>query len=160
MKSEKLQDVKLHGWQQNIVDAIEKHEEARESEQYQGLADYSINRSLGVVVAYPRGSGHTYLCNYLAAKYPSVLIYRNMEDFKTLSSRFQLHAGTDTMSMYEIYYALHKPDLRQPSPEYLALRKRFDNKKLIILDAAMSAPEDVKNFLYQVAQGIVLFLGH
>lgn len=160
VKHPKIEEVKLSGWQQNIVDAIETHDESRDSEQYQGLSDYSVNRSLGVVVAYPRQSGHTFLANYIAAKYPSVLIYRKMEDFKHMTARFQLHAGTDTLSMFEIYYALHKPDLMQPTPEFMELSKRFDGKRVIILDNGMSAPEDVKNFLYQVAQGIVIILGH
>lgn len=150
----------LYGWQQNVIDCIEKHTEQRESEQYQGLSDYSVNRSLGLTVAYPRKSGHTYLVNYIASLYPCVLVYNKMSDYMDLIKNFPLHNNTDTLSTFEIYYALHKPDLRTPSPDYLDLRARFQNKKVVICDQGLSVPVEVRDFLFDVSQGIVIFLGH
>jgi hypothetical protein len=160
MAKQKIETVALHGWQQNIIDCIEKHDELRDSEQYQGLSDYSVNRSLGIVAAFPRGSGHTFLANYIASVYPSVLLYNKMGDYIDVTKTFPLHNNTDTISTFEIYYALHKPDLRTPSPEYLDIRARFQQKKVVVVDKGLSLPDDVKHFLYDAAQGIVIFLGH
>lgn len=156
----KPEGVTLQGWQKNIIDAIENHEDARESEQYQGLADYSVNRSLGIVAAYPRGSGHTFLANYIASVYPTALIYNKMGDYIDVTKTFPLHPDTDTISTFEIYYALHKPDLRLPNPDYLDLRNRFQQKRVVVVDKGLAVHDDIKHFLYDVAQGIVIILGH
>jgi hypothetical protein len=147
-------------WQKQVIITIDGHEELRDSDQYQGVAEFNINRSLGVSIAMPRGSGHTYLSNFIASKYPSVLVYDTMKHFQQLTSRFPLHTNTDTISKYEIFYGLNKPDVRQPSPEFMAMRERFLNKKVIVVDNALSVSDDIKNFIYSVSNGIVVLLGH
>ena len=159
-KQQKPEGVTLYGWQKDIINCIENHAEIRDSEQYQGLADYSVNRALGIVVAYPRGSGHTFLANYIASIYPTALIYNKMSDYISVTKTFPLHPATDTISTFEIYYALHKPDLRMPTPDYLDLRSRFQQKQVVVVDKGLAVHDDVKNFLYDVAQGMVIILGH
>jgi hypothetical protein len=157
---QKLSEVKLHPWQKSVIDAIEGHEDLRESEQYQGVSDYAINSNLGIVLSMPKGSGHTFLCNYIAAKYPTMLVYSKMKHYVELAQRFSLHQDTDTISLFEIYYALHKPGLQVPSVEYMDIKRRFEGKRVCVVDNGLSLSDELKTFLYNVSQGIVILLGH
>jgi hypothetical protein len=152
--------VTLKPWQQDVFDMIDRHEECRESDQYQGIADYSVNKALGAIVALPKQSGHTFLANYIANKYPTLLVYDTMAHYQSLTARFSLNEATDTISKFEIFYALTSPSVHQPSPEFMQLRERFKNKKVVVIDNGLSVSDDIKSFIYSIAQGIVIVLGH
>lgn len=154
-----LDKIQLYPWQQTVVDKINEHDSLRESEQYQGMPDYTINKALGVSIALPKGSGHTLLSNYIAAKIPSIVVYGNMNHYKEIC-KYPLHPDSETISCYEIFYALYKPDVMSPSKEFLELRQRFNNKKVIVIDNAQSTHNEIKEFLFGVAHGPLVCLGH
>lgn len=156
----KSTDAKLLPWQQSVVQQIEKHPEIRDSEAYQGVPEFKINRDLGITVSLPRGSGHSYLANYLAARYPSMLLYHKMDDYKQVTQYFDLHPASETVSVYEIFWALYKPSSHQPSPELADIGKRLKAAHVIVIDNSLSVSEDVKNFVYDTASGIIVMLGH
>jgi len=153
-------NVTLLGWQQEVIDAIEKHESIRESEPYQGLPEYTVNKHLSVYVRFPRGSGHTFLANFIAHKYPCVVVYGKMSHYRQLTDFFPLHAATETVSQYEIFYAIFKPSNIQPSPDFMEVRQKFVGKKVVIVDNASSLSQDLQDFIYNNSEGIVVFLGH
>jgi hypothetical protein len=153
-------DVELRDWQKSVIAAIDSQDEFRDSEQYQGLSEYAVNKSLGVTAVFPRYSGHTYLANYIAHKYPTLLIYTNMDHFRKLTQLFPLHEGTETVSVYEMFYAVYKPTKHQPSPEFLELKKKFSGKKVVVVDNAQSLLVDMQDLLYNNAQCCVVMLGH
>lgn len=150
----------LYGWQEDIISSIEAHGEKKDSEQFQGVPEFTLNRALGVSVAYPRGSGHTFLANYIAGKYPSLLVYTTMDHYRAVTKAFPLHKGTETISIYEIFYAMFKPSTHQPSQELAELQKKFENKSVVVVDNGMQVSEDIRNFIYNCARGIVVVLGH
>jgi len=150
----------LKGWQQDIFSLIAEYDERKEEEAYQGLADYTINKSLGVTVAMPKGSGHTFLANYIASLHPTLLIYGKMDHYRKITDLFPLHQDTESLSLYEIFFALYKPGTHQPSPELVEIRKKFENKNAVVLDNSLSIPDDIKNFIYDSSRGMVIMLGH
>lgn len=160
MSKNKVENVKLHGWQADIITAIDNHQSVRESDQYQGIADYKINRSLGINVAMPKGAGHTFLANYIASKYPTMLVYGNMQHYNNVIGRFALHGQTETVSKYEIFYAIRKSDIQMPSAESMQLRDRFQSKQVIVVDNALSVTDEIKDYIYGVSAGCVVMLGH
>lgn len=155
-----LATFELDGWMEAVINAIEAHPEKRDSEQYQGLAEYTVNKSLGVTIRFPRNSGHTLLANYIAAKYPTLLIYGNMDHYRKVTGNFPLHPGTETVSMYEVHYAAYKQSNIQPTPEFQELKKKFAEKKVVVVDNAGSVPQDLHDLIYHNSVGIVILLGH
>lgn len=151
--------VTLKGWQQDIIDEIESHDEKRDSQVCQGMADLSLNRSLSVNVAMPRGSGHTFLANYIASVYPSALVYGKMNHYKEVTAKFPLNSNTETFSIYEIFYGMYKQD-HQPAADLMEIRKKFEDKRVVVVDRAMGVSDDIKNFIYDSARCIVVMLGH
>jgi hypothetical protein len=156
----RIEDIRLLGWQQAVVDAVEKHDDSRDSEDWVGHPEYKLNKELGVTIAMPRGSGHTLLANYLASKYPSLLIYGDIEHYRKVTGYFGLHQNTETVSVYEIFYSVFRPSQMIPSPEFANIKRRFENKKVIILDNALSVQENIKDVIYNTARGAVVFLGY
>lgn len=154
----KTSSLELKNWQKDLIVEIEEHEEKRDSQLCQGMADYALNRQLGINLKMPRGSGHTTFANYIAHKYPSMLIYSSMQHYKSITYNFPLHAGTETVSMYEIFYALYK-NPQHPSSEIMEIRNKIKEKKVVVIDNASSVSEDIKNFIYDSAGGIVIMLG-
>ena len=69
----------LRPWQKVVVDFIDKHEEFVETEDLQSLSDYDINHASCVTMSLPKYSGHTTMTAYIAANYPTVVIYKNMK---------------------------------------------------------------------------------
>jgi hypothetical protein len=72
---------------------------------------------------------------------------------------FKNDKTSETISMFEIYYALTKPDTRQPSEELEALTRKVNEKKVIVVDRANRVPQVIKDYLYNTASGIVIMLG-
>lgn len=155
-----MNKIKLKPWQAEVISIIDDHARERESEAYQGMSDYDINRNLGISIALPRKSGHTFLANYIASKYACVLVHGDMKNFNTVTATFPLHAGTDCLSMFEIFYAMNKPSLHQPTQDLVDLNSRFDGKKVVVADNGIRIPDEIRNYLYSVSQGIVVLLGH
>lgn len=153
-------EVKLYGWQEEVIRCINDHQSARESEQYLGIGEYTVNRALGVVMCLPRSSGHTYLANFIASRYPTLLIYGNMNHYRDVTSTFKLHPQTETVSMYEVFYSVYKPSKHQPTQEMMDMKKKFIGKKAVVVDNALSVPPDLRDLVYNSAQGAVVFLGH
>jgi hypothetical protein len=54
---------------------------------------------------------------------------------------------------------LNKPDINNPTPELVELKKRFENKKLIILDESSKISQDIKDFLCNIDDCLVVLLG-
>ena len=155
-----IKTVKLRSWQQAVYDEIEKHMEMRESEVYAGCSDYQINRDLSIITAFPKGSGHSFLANYIAATMPSILVYKDLNHYTQATGNFPVHTQTDALSIFEIFYALHKPDVRVPNPEYMEIRQRMQSKRVTVVDNFMSLPQGIKDFLYESSSGIIIMLGH
>lgn len=150
----------LYGWQQEIINLIDGHETLRDSEQYQGVSEYNTNKELGVTVCLPRSSGHTFLSNYIAHKYPTMLVYGNMPHYREVTGYFPLHPGSDTISVYELFYAAYKPSKHQVSSELLEFKKKLDGKKAIVIDNGMSLQQDLSDLIYNSSNCIVVKLGH
>ena len=144
---------KLRNWQEDVINEVEQHEEKRNSEQYQGVAEYVTNKSLSVTVAMPKGAGHTFLANYIAGRYPTLLIYGRSDHYKTVTSRFVLHVNTQIISFFEIYYSMYKDSTHHPTPEIVEVRKLFEGKKVFVVDNAQSVGNDVKDFIFNSSQG-------
>lgn len=159
-KEKDLSKVVLFPWQESVMLAIKRYSEMKESDEYQGISDFSLNRELGVRITMPRSAGHTFLANYIGAKLPTMMVYKTLNDYHNLSNTFALHPSTETISSYEIFYALHKPGVHIPNPEVLEIRDRIINKQVVVIDEAMSVSDDVKNFLLEVSPCIVIMLGH
>ena len=155
-----IKTVELYPWQKDVIGFIDKHETERDSEKYAGLSDYVVNRELQISVVLPRGAGHTFLSNYIAAKYPSILIYNKLEHYSGLIGNFEINSGTEVISSFEIYYAMHKPSNHQPSQEISEITKKIQSKKIIIVDNSLSVPTDVKDYLLGATRGAIVFLGH
>jgi hypothetical protein len=149
--------VDLRNWQEDLLQEIDAHEEYRNSEQYQGVADYAVNKALSITLCYPRGSGHTFLSSYIASKYPTLLVYGKTAHYKTLTSLFPLNAASNVISHYEIHYSMYKDT--NASPELVEIQAMFANKKVVVVDNAMSVGHDVRDFILASAQGAVVFLG-
>jgi hypothetical protein len=155
-----LDSVTLSGWQDDIVKMVDEHESVRDDDRYQGVPELAVNKEISITVILPRGSGHTFLANYLAASYPSVLVYGNRANLIEITEHFELHPESEIISMYEIFYALYKPDIHLPSQEMVEMNKRFATKKLIVVDNALRVPQPVKDYIYGLARGPIVFLGH
>lgn len=140
---------KLHGWQKAIYAEIENFINTNKSV----LKNRVIHVSLG------NGMGHSFLANYIASKIPATLICGSTSHQKQLTSKFLLHDESEIISRFEIFYALNKPDINNPTPELIELKKRFENKKLIILDESSKISQDIKDFLCNIDDCLVLFLG-
>lgn len=151
------QSLSLKGWQQDILNEIEAHEEKRESDQYQGLGDYTISRILGVTVAMPRGSGHTTFANLIASRYPTLLVYGRMDHYKRITGTYPLHEQSNTISIYEIFHGMYKSN--GPNVELQTVRDSIAKTKVVVVDNAMSVSEDIRNFIYDSACGLVVMLG-
>jgi tRNA A37 threonylcarbamoyladenosine biosynthesis protein TsaE len=154
----KLTTLELRNWQKDVLAEIESHEEKRDSQVCQGMAEYALNKQLGVTIKMPRGAGHTTFANFIANKYPTVLVYGKMDHYKLITSSFPLNTGTETISLYEIFYALYK-NPQHPSAEIMDIRNKIKEKKVVVVDNAASVSEDIKNFIYDSAGGIVIMLG-
>jgi hypothetical protein len=149
--------VSLTGWQKDVVAIIDSHATLRESQEYQAMPDYVINKELSLSVAFPRQSGHTTFANYLASKYASIVVYRDIKHYLALSQPLQLHQNTDMLSMFEISYVL--TESVQPSLNVEDLKQRFHGKKVVVVDGGESLPARVRSFLLEVATCQVVFLG-
>ena len=160
MKVQASKTANLRPWQKDVFDQIDLYDDRRDSEMYQGMADFAVNKALSVTIAMPKGSGHTFLANYIANALPTLLVYHTMDHYKAITERFALHSNTETISLYEIFYALYKPGTHQPSLETTQIRKKFEGKKVVVIDNALSVPDDLKNFIYDSARGPVILLGH
>lgn len=156
----RIDDVDLEGWQEDVIKTIETHDAERENEQWQGVPDYVVNKGTGVTIAFPKGYGHTFLANYIASKYPTLLVYTSMDHYRELSKSFPFHQDTQTVSMHEIFYAVYKPSKAQPTPEFFAIRKKFEGKKVIVVDNALSVSDEIKDLIYNNSPCIVVMLGH
>ena len=157
---QELKGVQLTGWQADVVDAVERHEEIRDGERFQGIPDYQANRQLAIQVVFPKGSGHTYLANYLASEFKAILVYGNAEHLNDLTERFALNPETQTISTFEMFYALFKPDINQPCPELIELNNKFKTRTLIVVDNYLRVPQHVRDYILNTAQGPIVFLGH
>jgi hypothetical protein len=154
-----LEDVQLAGWQDDVFRAVLEHEDERSAEQYQGAPEWNVNKELAITVAMPSKQGHTFLANFIAAKQDAILVYRDIKHLKAVTGNFALAPGSQTVSMYEIFYALFKPDVQQPSPELAEMTKRIRTAKPVIVDEAGRVPQQVKDFILANAQGPIVFLG-
>lgn len=150
-------EVKLRGWQQDIIDEIESHENKRDSEQYQGLPEYVVNKELSISVAFPRKSGHSFLASYIASRYKSALVYGKTDHYKTLLNTFQLNSESSVISHYEIYYTMMKND--NGSTELIKISEMLKSKSVIVIDNAQSVGHEVKDFILASAIGPVVMLG-
>lgn len=158
MSKKEKQAFALRGWQEDVVKEIALHEEKRDSERMQSLSDFAASQALAVTVAMPRASGHTFLANYIASEYPTLLVYGNMHHYKEVTRLFPLHAGTETISLYEIFFAMYKNG-QHPGAELVEIRKKFDGKKVVVVDNGLSLSLDIKSFIYNSSRGIVVILG-
>jgi hypothetical protein len=68
-----------------------------------------------------------------------------------------LNPGTDMMSVFEIFYTLHKPEQVSPSQDFMDLKSRFSGKQVVIVDNAERVTQEVKNFLMDVSPDRSLF---
>lgn len=148
----------LKGWQNDIIELIEQYEETRDSDQFQGLSDFQLNRQLSATVALPRGSGHTTFANYIASKYPSLLVYGKMDHYKRITGTFALHQDSDTVSIYEIFHAMYKQN-GHPTSDLVELRNKIKSKQVVVIDNALSVSQDMKDFIFDSAGGIIIMLG-
>ncbi len=148
----------LKGWQKDILDEIDRHEDRRGSDQFQGLAPFALNKQLGVTVSFGRGAGHTTFANLIANKFPTLLIYGKMDHYKRVTASYALHDGTETISIYEIFHAMFS-NHQNPNGDLLGIRNRFEDKMVIVVDNAQSVSDDIKNFIYDSANTFVVMLG-
>lgn len=156
MAKTNINSVKLHDWQKAVITEIDLHEKHRDMDQYQDIHEYVVNKELSISIAFPKNSGHTFLSNYVAAKYPSLLVYGKTPHYKSLIANFDLNEKTQVISHYEMYYVLQDG---QPSMEHNDIKKMFEDKKVVIVDNAQSVHHIVKDFILASSRGIVLFLG-
>jgi hypothetical protein len=159
-KTKEKNTAPLYGWQSDVVEKIVEHEERRESEQFQGLAEFHVNRQLSTTIIMPSGSGHTYLANYIASKFPSIVVYGDVKHLNEITERFVLHPQSETVSMYEMFYALFKPDVQQPAPELVELNQKFCTKKVVVVDNFLRVPAHVRDYIMGTVRGPIVFLGH
>jgi hypothetical protein len=152
--------VDLWGWQKDVIAHIEEHEDRRDSEAFQGMPDFTLNKALGITIAFPRGTGHTFLANYIASQYPTLLVYSKMDHYKEVTGHFPLNPLTETISLYEIFFSMYSNNNQHASTDLVDVRKKFDDKKVVVIDKGLSVSDDVKNFIYNSARGIVVILGH
>ena len=139
---------------------VDEHDETREEESYQGVPDWSINRDLSITAIFPRRAGHTYLASYLASTRPTTLVYRDVPHLKELTDKFPLHPESETISMYEIFFALYKPDIQTPSQEMIEMNKRFQCPRLVVVDNYLRIPHQIRDYIFGLAQGPIVLLGH
>ena len=159
MSKDKNQNVILRGWQSDVVNMIQEHESIRGEERYQGVTDWSINKDLAIQVAMPKGSGHTFLANYIASNIPSIIVYKDMANYREFSE-MPFHNDSETASMYEIYFAIHNHNTQGPAQDLLEMNKKMATQKVIVVDNALRLPISVKDYIFSIAQGPIVLLGH
>ena len=157
MSKEKLE---LQPWQTVFRDLIDSHEDLVAGEEYQSLSDYDINRLTCISMCLPKGSGHTTMTAYIAANYPAAVLYVNMEHWKEICSKSQIRMDVEPVSIYELHYAmLMGNDPRSSLSLIEELKKKIQEKKVIVIDRASELLPGLKDWILTVARGVVVFLG-
>jgi hypothetical protein len=152
--------VQLKDWQKAVIESIDSYAGKVDAEVFGGMPDYTLNKALGVTMRLPRGSGHSWLANYIASEYPTLIVYGTMEQYEALTRSFPLHKDTETISIYEIFYAVFKPSVQRPTAEFQEIQKKFANKQVIVVDNSESVPPDMCDVIYNTARCSVVMLGH
>ena len=149
----------LRPWQSYVCDAIAGHEELIEQDELQGLSDFNLNVKTSIRIKLPSQSGHTWLTSYLAHKYPSVVVVKDIEHYSRVNNSFTKHPETVFLTFAEIYYAIFAPSKFSPSQEHAQLKEKISARKLILVDEAGQMPIDVLDFIFSTAKGKVVLLG-
>lgn len=167
----------LRPWQQVVVDHVEEHENYVDTEQMQTLSEYERAKASRIQAAFPRGSGHTTLAAYLAAKYPSALIYTDTEHYKELSvtaaclsKDLSLKLNFDNcnaMSAFHVYHDLMVTsksswETRGLGRLKLKFGQKVDEPRVSIVDNATLISEthpEIVDWVFQVSTGPVVLLG-
>lgn len=172
-----MNDFVLRPWQKVIVDYLEDYPELANSELLLSFSDYDRNRALAVQVAMPSGMGHTTLAAYIAVKFPTVLVYRSLDDYKEIEQiastfesspmGFNFNMHTKCISTAEIFYDMVTVSKSQYQSDALEkLRVKFGNNdieyKVTLVDQGLSVltkDTEIVDWLFQVSTGPVVFLG-
>jgi hypothetical protein len=159
-------EIKLKPWQQIVIDEIDKHEEFINSDAFLSLSDYNKNRLSRVHISLPKGSGHTFIAAYIACKYPTAFIYKDMEHWKEICKHSkvdenQLNKNSCVISAYEISHDI----FCQTPGNYSSLNdisKKVADKQVVVIDNATEIIDmfpRVIEWLFTVSTGVIVLLG-
>jgi hypothetical protein len=85
-----------------------------------------------------------------------VVVYTDIAHYHEFDG--EKHARTETISAYEIHFAMTNTEIRQPSEHLQDITRRIGEKKVVVVDCANRIPKSVKDYLYNIATGIVIML--
>lgn len=170
-----MDNFKLHSWQQVVIDHIESFDDLSGSEELISLSDYDRNRVMSLMISMPDKSGHTTLASFIAFKFPSVIIYTDVNHYKEIEvaaraftdGKVLFDPQTSWISIYEIFHDMITVNKsKYQSDALIRLKERFgiDNNfgKVVAIDKgadiAVRHPEIV-DWVYQVSAGPVVLLG-
>jgi hypothetical protein len=139
-----MNDTTLRDWQQSIISLINKHEDFVNTEEMLNMSDFDRNRESRIHVSLPRGQGHTFLAAYMACLYPTLFIYKDMPHWKEICKNGKikednLNPKTSLISAYEISHDIFAS--YDKSNHLQELKKKFDDKKVILIDNATEITE-------------------
>ncbi|NJL70117.1 MAG: hypothetical protein HC888_00280 [Candidatus Competibacteraceae bacterium] len=171
-------------WQQVLVDFVEKHEDLVGQEEFQIMGEYGRNKETSIRISLPTGSGHTSAAAYLACNYPSLLIFTDIEHYKSLASaakkfrdkncskavnEFDFHPETVCLSFYHVYHdmlAISKSASQSHALNKLRNRVFSQPKdtaaRCVVVDNATNVTElhpEILDWIYNIAEGPVVLLG-
>jgi hypothetical protein len=164
-------ELDLKPWQKLVFDMIGKHDDLTNGESMMSLSTYDVNKATQISVTLPYQSGHSTLVCYTALKYPSMIIYKNLNDLDNILDTCDAtvddlkKAGSETMSWYELLYYVNmgpQSDSQERDVEFQNIKKRIENKKVVLVDHGSKVQRNFSqliDFLFVISKGAVVLLG-
>jgi len=161
-------NVTLLKWQEVVISEINGYDDFIGAEALQALGDYEQNCNSMIQVSLRKGAGHTFLTGHIAKKYPSCVIYCNLEHYHDIELLAGIHEGdewhedTKFLSVYELRHDL----LLSSKAEWIGgrleeLKQKIIDKKVIVIDKATFVKErcrEVVDYICQVSQNAAIVL--
>lgn len=168
-----MSNFKLRNWQKAVVEFVDAHDEMYNSESMTSVSQYARNRDCSIRVCFPRQSGHTTLAAYLATVNSAVLVYSDLNHYKTLRHFARDVEGdsglfdetVDCLSVFHIYHDIlvqSRSNVQSEALNNLKMKFSLRDNRMVVIDEATNifeAHPEILDWIYNIANGPIVILG-